>query len=139
MHRLILDTNVLVSALIQKNAPYFILDHCLKKNALICLSSALLKEYLGVLSRPKFQRYRDFQENAIFLVSRLRDEALFFEPDFTISILTDEPDNRLLELARSSQADYLITGNTRDFDFSSFEETMIMSPREYWESVRTID
>lgn len=135
MHRLILDTNVLVSALIQKNAPHSILEHCLNQGAHICLSTPLLQEYIGVLSRTKFARYKDFQENALFLLARLKTEALFFEPTFRLSIVSDEPDNRLLELARSSQADYIVTGNTRDFNFDSFEKTVILTPSEYWEVV----
>ena len=35
MQKIILDTNVIVSSLIQKNYPYFIVDHCIEGNALI--------------------------------------------------------------------------------------------------------
>lgn len=31
-----------------------------------------------------------------------------------------------------SSADYLITGNTLDFQITEFEYTRILTPREYW-------
>jgi len=37
----------------------------------------------------------------------------------------------LLELALESRADFLVTGNTNDFVISSYEQTKILTPREY--------
>lgn len=51
MLKIILDTNVIVSSLIQKSYPYLIVDHCIDGNATICLSDPILKEYIGVLGR----------------------------------------------------------------------------------------
>ena len=49
--RLILDTNVLVSALIQRNYPYFIVDLILADNTLqVCISDQLFAEYIEVLN-----------------------------------------------------------------------------------------
>ena len=38
MKKIILDTNVLVSSLIQRNYPYLIVKYCIDGNAIICLS-----------------------------------------------------------------------------------------------------
>jgi len=54
--RLILDTNVLVSALIQRSYPYFIVDNVLANKSLqLCISDKLFAEYLDVLNREKIQ------------------------------------------------------------------------------------
>jgi hypothetical protein len=50
-----------------------------------------------------------------------------------LDILTDEPDNRLLELAQNCQADFIITGNTSDFKMDTYKKTKIVTPKEYWE------
>lgn len=60
-------------------------------------------------------------------------KAIFFTPTITLNVISDEPDNRLLELAVESGADYLITGNSNDFPFAKYEGTKIVSPKEYWE------
>ncbi len=53
-----------------------------------------------------------------------------------IDVLTDISDNKFLELAAVSSADYLITGNTVDFTITEFEYTKIVTPREYWDNYR---
>ena len=61
MQRIVLDTNVFVSALIQRSYPYFILDECLANTDIrICVSHAVYQEYSSVLQRPKFARFPDF-------------------------------------------------------------------------------
>ena len=136
MKKIILDTNVIVSSLIQKNYPYLIVEHCIEGNATICLSSEILLEYIEVLNRPKFSRFKDFTTNADFLITRLSEMAETFEPKTKLNVIRDEPDNRLLELAQISKADFIITGNTTDFSMDSFEGTKILTPKEYWEEYR---
>ena len=73
MQKIILDTNVIISSLIQKNYPYLIVDHCIDGNAIICVSNPILQEYIEVLVRPKFARFTDFKTNADFLIVRLSE------------------------------------------------------------------
>ncbi len=49
MQKVILDTNVIISSLIQKNYPYLIVDHCIEGNVILCLSNPILQEYIEVL------------------------------------------------------------------------------------------
>lgn len=136
MQEIILDTNVIVSSLIQKNYPYLIVDHCIDGNAIICISNPIIKEYLEVLSRPKFSKFADFKSNANFLIARINQISEFFEPKEKLKIIKDDPDNRLLELAEMSKADFLITGNTNDFTIKTYNKTRIVTPKEYWEEFK---
>ena len=133
MQKIILDTNVVVSSLIQKNYPYLIVDHCVEGNAIICLSNPILQEYVEVLGRPKFARFSDFKTNADFLIARISEMSEIYEPTTKFKIIKDEPDNRLLELAQISKADFIITGNTNDFTMENYNGTKIVTPKEYWE------
>ena len=47
-------------------------------------------------------------------------------------ILNDADDDKFLELAFSSNADFLITGNTKHFPFGKFQNTEIISPANYY-------
>jgi len=132
--RLILDTNVLVSALIQHNYPYFIVDRVLADSSLqLCISEQLFTEYLDVLNRDKFSRFADFHARAQTLLADIESRAFKFTPTSSVDILSDNADNRLLELAETCQADYIVTGNTNDFTMTEYKGTKIVSPKEFFE------
>jgi len=58
MQRLVIDTNVLVSALIQESFPYRIIFEVFPdKNKVWCISDEVFGEYDEVLNRAKFSKY----------------------------------------------------------------------------------
>jgi putative PIN family toxin of toxin-antitoxin system len=135
MRKIICDTNIVVSALIQRGYPYRIIyDHVVGGKVQLCLSDLLLKEYIDVLRRDKFSRFPDFFEKAELLLVTIKNNADFYVPRITVDIITDKDDNMILELADECTADFIITGNTNDFTFPAYKNTKIVSPREYWES-----
>lgn len=137
MQRIILDTNVLVSALIQRSYPFYIVDSLFAQREIqLCLSEALFEEYFQVLSRPKFARFPDFIAQAQRLLADIKDRAIIYLPTEKINLIRDEADNKLLELAQACEANFLITGNSNDFTMPSFQDTRIVSPRQYWEEHR---
>lgn len=126
MQKIILDTNVIDSSLIQKNYPYLIVDHWIEGNAILCISNPILQEYLEVLPCPKFAKFADFKTNADFLIARLSEISETYEPKNKIEIIKYEPDNRLLELADISKADFIITGNTNDFTIQTYNKSFVI-------------
>lgn len=133
MQKIILDTNVIVSALISNAAPSKILyEHIFTKSVQCCLSDAVFQEYIDVLNRDKFSRIISFKSNADIVLHKLTEISSFYQPERSVDILKDMDDNKFLELAVASSANYLITGNTNDFTISSFGKTQIISPAEYW-------
>jgi len=134
MQSVILDTNILVSALIQKGYPHHIVfNYVLDERVGLCLSDELMNEYRDVLARPKFAQIADFSSNAEIVLSRFEKIATFYEPKNRLNIIKDESDNRLLELANESNANFLITGNSAHFTMLQYKETKIVSPRDFWE------
>lgn len=134
MQKLILDTNVMVSALISNAIPTRILyDWVLTNKVKPCLSEEVFEEYVEVLNRDKFARFSNFKMKAEIVLSRIKEVATLYYPEQKVDMLTDKSDNKFLELALISKADYLITGNTVDFTLSEFESTKIVTPRTYWE------
>ena len=132
--RLILDTNVLVSALLQRSYPYFIVDRILADSTLqLCLSEQLFTEYVEVLNREKFIKFPDFHFRAQTLLTDIEQRALRFTPTIRLNIINDDADNRLLELAETCQAAYLVTGNTNDFTMVEHKVTRIISPKDFFE------
>ncbi len=134
MQKLILDTNVVVSALISSSIPTKILyELVLTKKVETCLSQEIFTEYVVVLNRAKFSRFANFKTKAEVVLNRLQEILTFYRTDRKIEVLTDTSDNKFLELAAVSAADYLTTGNTLDFKITEFEYTRILTPRAYWD------
>ena len=61
MQKIILDTNVVVSSLIQRGYPHKIIFELFADDKfLLFVSEELMSEYYEVLSRPKFAKFPDF-------------------------------------------------------------------------------
>jgi putative PIN family toxin of toxin-antitoxin system len=134
MQKLILDTNVIVSALISGSIPSRILyELVLTEKVETCISEEIFFEYVEVLSRDKFSKFSDFKGKAEVVLNRLREISTFYQTSRKVEILADKSDNKFLELAAVSSADYLTTGNTLDFKITEFEYTKIVTPRAYWD------
>jgi len=135
MQKLILDTNIIISALISNSIPTKILyELVLPQKVKICLSDEIFSEYVAVMNREKFAKYANFKTNADIVLSKLREISTFYKTDQRVEVLTDTSDNKFLELASVSSADYLLTGNILDFQITEFEYTRILPPREYWDN-----
>ncbi|KAA9354789.1 putative toxin-antitoxin system toxin component, PIN family [Larkinella humicola] len=134
MQKLVIDTNVLVSALISRSYPARIVEDILiERKATLILSEAIWEEYVDVLNRAKFARFSEFKKNAEILLLRLDELAEKVVPTETVMLIKDVDDNKFLEAALAAQAHYLVTGNSNDFTFSKIRLTQIVSPKEYWE------
>jgi putative PIN family toxin of toxin-antitoxin system len=132
MPKIILDTNIVVSALLRCSYPHYIVCDVLDGNMDLCLSEELWQEYSDVLARPKFARYPGFVQNAAVVLKRFAGIAVFYKPTVRLELIRDASDNKLLELAAVSGADFLVTGNTNDFTMSNYLRTRILSPREFY-------
>ena len=139
MQKVIIDTNIVVSSLIQKSYPHYIVFDCVLEGYVqMCLSKALFDEYCEVLSRPKFSNIPHFDVNAKIVLNRFNKIALFYQPKISLNIIKDKNDNKLLELADESNADFLITGNYTDFNMTQYNNSQILSPRSFLERFRNI-
>ncbi|HCW09025.1 MAG TPA: putative toxin-antitoxin system toxin component, PIN family [Cytophagales bacterium] len=135
VQKLIVDTNILVSSLLGKSYPYKIIyDLVFTDRVKLFISPSILEEYQGVLSRRKFQKKTSFYEDAKNLVDSILEVGILINPKTSIDILPDKSDNKFLDLSIAVQADCLITGNTKHFPFRQFESTLILSPKEYWDT-----
>jgi len=104
----------------------------LEKKVSLCLSEEIWQEYVNVLNRDRFSRYREFKIHAEIVLGNIEKLAKKYYPDIKLSVIRDETDNRFLELAVFANADFLITGNTNDFTFAEYQNVKIINPSEYW-------
>lgn len=134
MIRVVIDTNVVVSANLVDAGPSAAIFHLAVNRKMIrmCISPAVLAEYEEVLKRPRLKLAPDKIAGA---VASIRNAARMVHPIATLQISRHDSDNRFYECAEAAQADYLITGNTRDFG-QDHGVTKVITPRDFVERER---
>jgi putative PIN family toxin of toxin-antitoxin system len=105
--RVILDTNVLVSALMTRGTPPDQLYQEWRQGRIALVScEAQLEELRRVLARPFFQQ-RVRRSEAGSMVNSIRRLALMYSFPPALEVSADPDDDYLLALAQASGADYL--------------------------------
>ena len=127
MIRVVLDTNIVVSGLLSpRGSPADILDATSKQFR--CFASEfLIEEYRDVLTRSDLDL--DPRRMAKFMKD-FRKVALLVVPRVRVSAARDTDDNMVIECALEARADFVVTGNTRDFPLS-FRGVRIVTPRDF--------
>ncbi|MEO7311752.1 MAG: putative toxin-antitoxin system toxin component, PIN family [Chitinophagaceae bacterium] len=135
MEKIVIDTNIIVSSLIQRGYPHLIINELfIGQKFQLCVSEELLAEYYEVLARPRFSKFQDFFIRAEALLAEIETKATKYNPTITLTLISDDDDNMILELADACAADFVITGNTTDFTFPVYKQTKIVTPKDYWEN-----
>ena len=112
--RLILDTNVLVAALITRHTPPDALYRAWRDGAFTLVTSELQLEEFRAVTRREQVRLRLQPAEAGRLVKDLRSLGLLVEPSPITDFSRVPYDNFLLAMAQVSRADALVTGDKRD-------------------------
>lgn len=130
MIRAVIDTNVLVSALLSPKGNEALILLAIQHGMIQpCFSAAILAEYLAVLRRPRFA----FSEEEVEAVRRLLEETgRKVEPDeASEAFLSPDPaDTKFVQCAVSSAAAFIITGNRRDFPDAPYGVTQVANASE---------
>jgi len=128
--RVILDTNLLIMAVLVKNR---IPDKALRKahnNCTILCSKAIFNEYNKKLLLPKFDKYVSIEKRAEML-KNIEKEALCIEPELNIIDCRDPKDNKFLELAIAGKANCIVTGDKDLLVLHPFRGINIISPGNF--------
>ena len=127
---IVLDTNVLVSGMINPNGtPGRIIDLVSAGTVNIVLDDRIFEEYCNVLNRPLFRRhFSDFEKTSIiefFKISGIRAKT-----SVVVTDLPDMGDIPFLEIALSQDIP-LVTGNLKHFPKSKTINRTIITPNEF--------
>lgn len=126
MIRVVLDTNIVVSALLQPLGPPAQVFQLAIGGAIeFCVSGDIYAEYEEVIRRPRFQRA---DEVIAGLLQTIREKARWIRPREQVRICSDPDDDMFLECAQAAQAEYLVTGNLKHFP-ASLGGTRVVTPK----------
>lgn len=126
--RLVLDTNVVVSAALKpEGLQRTVVLLAITKPARWYVSDAIVSEYALVLARPELKIRKSLRQQLLQLI---KTHARIVIPSRLSPITSDPADNIFVECADAARADYLVTGNQRHFP-KFWKKTKIISSREF--------
>ena len=135
MMRVVLDTNVVVSALLfGASVPGRALVRVLDRGTIL-VSRSFVRELDNVLRRDKFDRYLAREERDRFLESLIRESELI-EITESVHACRDPDDDRILELAVNGHAGFIISGDVDLLALNPFRGVRIVAPAEFLRIVK---
>ncbi len=127
--RVIFDTNIWISYLFNSNF-HWLDEEIASGNIKLIFSDELFNEFIEVVNRPKIEKFI-IPENFIKLITILDEVATFIKVTSRESICRDAKDNFLLDLARDSKADFLISGDTDLLELKNFSNCKILKIEDF--------
>ena len=125
--RLVIDTNIVVSAALKPDLQRTVLLLAITKPARLYVSDAIIAEYREVLARPELKIRKGLRQQVLQLI---RSHSQTVTPSRPLQITPDPDDNIFLECADAARADYLVTGNPRHFP-KFWKKTKVITSREF--------
>jgi putative PIN family toxin of toxin-antitoxin system len=129
--KVVLDTNVLLSALLFEGVTNRLVDLWQRDKIRIFVIRPILEEYIRALSYPKF----DLTEKEIKAI--LEEEILPYVktiPTFSyagVPFIKDPDDRKFLACTKAGKADYLLTGDKVLLSLKHFRTTVILKPGDF--------
>jgi putative PIN family toxin of toxin-antitoxin system len=131
MIRVVIDTSVLVSAVISPTGPNAqLFDLMIEKEIRPYLTEAVLAEYVQVF---EYERLRHLDQRRIArLHDILKRAGVKVKSPGRLKISGHEEDNRIYECALAAKADYIVTENAKHFT-EPYKITKIINARQLLE------
>jgi putative PIN family toxin of toxin-antitoxin system len=128
MIRAVLDTNVLVSAIISGGKSRDLLKRGIARQYLVVTSDLILKELVSVLSRPKFKTSEDEVHRTI--VALIRTVDVVDVRTKIKAVVVDPKDDMVIETAVDGDAEIIVSGDNHLLSLQTFEGIKIVTVEE---------
>ncbi len=128
MTRCVLDTNVVVSALLWRGPPHELLNRSLGKEVIFFSSPPLFAELADVLSRSKLQRRIAASQLSADEILRIYTESVLpVRPRSVPRIASDPDDDVVIGTALAASANLIVTGDLGLLSVQSYRDIRIVS------------
>ena len=128
--KVVIDTNIFVSALLGSKNSCHILDAFLDGKFDLVISEELLHELADVTTRPKFSGLI-LQKESESLLELLEDDAERVSSKEKLRICRDPKDNTILECAIAGKVDVVVSGDKDLLALHPFKGISIFSPFQF--------
>ena len=121
--KILLDTNILISALGFGGKPRQILQLILEKKIKAVTSTILLAEFHEVINK----KFPHLSPKLGLIEKKIRKAFIIVDPKKSLRIVRDIDDNRVLEAAITGKCQYIITGDKDLLELKTFQEIKIVT------------
>jgi uncharacterized protein len=127
--RIVLDTNVLIAALIFPGVSSEVFDSIVQNHEIV-LSEWIVKEFI---SKCKCKdKFKIPPEALAEILTHLKEQVTIASPQGKIpEICRDADDNNVLWIAETVKAELIVTGDQELLVLKEFNNIRILSPRDY--------
>jgi len=131
--KVVLDTNVWVSAIIWGGLPASIIRAAEDHRITIVVSAEILQEINSTLAYPRLRDvYEDLKIKREELIEAILRIAKLVEVKTKVNIIHEDlADNKFLECALDGDADYLVSGDEHVLRIEHYQKTRILSVRHF--------
>ena len=135
--RIVLDTNVLISALITQGKPRELLNNASEGKFQLVLSKAIIDEFLRVYNEhQKVSRYANREEVALF-IKAIKETAEITKVTSNFAIVKDDPnDNIILETAFDGKTGFIVSGDKHLLSLKEFRGIKICTIDEMLKTIK---
>ncbi len=125
--RVVLDTNILTSALVYGGKPEKILRLALEKRIQVIISPILQAELADIIAK----KFPLSLEDMYLLKHEMHKSFITVYPHTNLAVSRDEDDNRVLEAAVEGGCDFIVTGDKDLLDLGEFRNIKIITPTQF--------
>ena len=134
MVAVVIDTNVLVSALVGRGKPRRLVTKLLEEHMVVS-STAMLAELADVISRDKFREVKSWEAGRF--MSILAGRSVLVTIRQPLKIVADDPDDDMvLNTAHEGRADYIVSGDRHLLKLREFRRIKIVTVKQMLEMIR---
>jgi len=126
--KVVFDTNIYISAFVfVGGSADKAIQKILNNEDTLMISKPIVEETLRILAEKFDRSIEDLSRTAIFL----SELSTIVVPKERLSVLSDEPDNRILECAIEGGANKIVTGDKAMLKLVKYESIEIVTLRSY--------
>jgi len=131
MLKVVIDTNVFISAIyLPESRPAEVILLARRKKISNFISPEILEEIERIIKKKLLWDNAKTQS----ILRRIKNFSEIVAPQERLAVIADDPDNRILECAVTSQADFIISGDKHLLNLKAYRGIAIVTPGGFLES-----
>lgn len=140
MTRAVIDTNTLVSAIINTTGSVSqeIYQNFIKKRFLLITSPLILQEIDEVIHRERIMNFHKLSLKQLQeLINELANLSYTVSGDIQLNVSRDPDDNKIISAAVEGKADYIVSRDRHILDLKEYNNIKMISPEQFMKLFRS--
>ena len=128
--RILIDTNILISALFFGRFPEKFLYELLEENFEVCINDEILSEYEETIHK-KITKKRYVLNDELY--KKFLERVSIFEMVSDLKVCRDPDDDKFINCAIDAKAIYIVSGDNDLLTLKNFDGIEIVTAREFYD------